>query len=124
MICVLFAKMYQVFSLKKTKTLKNTGKWEKILENGKKYWKSQGIMSVRESENHVIWYAPKKHRRQFLITAPKFSEVFVCPRAGGGGEEVGEGVRCYEGGAVEGSAVKWVGAMKFFRFLFRIPFVI
>ena len=33
-------------SVKKTITEKNTGKWEKILENGKKYWKSQG--KVRE----------------------------------------------------------------------------
>ena len=31
MNCVLFAKMDQVFSLK-NKTLKNTGKWKKILE--------------------------------------------------------------------------------------------
>ena len=31
MNCVLFAKMDQVFSLK-SKTLKNTGKWKKILE--------------------------------------------------------------------------------------------
>ena len=31
MNCVLFAKMDQVFSLK-NKTLKNTGKWRKILE--------------------------------------------------------------------------------------------
>ena len=41
---VLFAKMDQVFSLK-NKTLKNTGKMEK------KYWKSQGILSVRKSGN-------------------------------------------------------------------------
>ena len=38
-----FAKMHQVFSLK-NKLLKNTGKW-------KKYWKSQGILSVRKSGN-------------------------------------------------------------------------
>ena len=25
---------------------------EKMLENGKKYWKSQGILSVRKSGNH------------------------------------------------------------------------
>ena len=36
--------MDQVFS-KETKTLK------KILENWKKYWKSQGILSVRKSGN-------------------------------------------------------------------------
>ena len=34
------------FSLKK-KTLKNTGQWEK------KYWKSQGNLSVRKIGNHV-----------------------------------------------------------------------
>ena len=39
MNCVLFAKMDKVFSLK-NKNIK------KILENGKKYWKSQG--KVRE----------------------------------------------------------------------------
>ena len=45
MNCVLFAKMDQVFS-KENKTLKkNTGKLEK------KYWKSQGILSVRKSGN-------------------------------------------------------------------------
>ena len=33
MNCVLFAKMHQVFSLKKQNI-------KKILENGKKYWKS------------------------------------------------------------------------------------
>ena len=44
MNCVLFAKMDQVFSLKKTEH-------EKILENGKKYWKSQGILSVQRSGN-------------------------------------------------------------------------
>ena len=38
MNCVLFAKVDQVFS-KKNKTLK-------------KYWKSQGILSVRKSGNH------------------------------------------------------------------------
>ena len=36
----LFAKMDQVFSLKK------------ILENRGKYWKSRGIMSVRKNGNH------------------------------------------------------------------------
>ena len=44
MNCVLFAKMDQVFSLK-NKTLKNTGK------NGKRYWKSQGFLSVWKSGN-------------------------------------------------------------------------
>ena len=44
--CVLFAKMYQVFS-KENKTLK---KYWKIW---KKYWKSQGILSVRKSWNAV-----------------------------------------------------------------------
>ena len=39
MNCVLFAKMDQVFSLKK------------FWKNGKKYWKSQGILSVRKSGN-------------------------------------------------------------------------
>ena len=43
MNCVLFAKMDQVFSLK-NKTLKN---------NGKRYWKSQGILSARKSGNSV-----------------------------------------------------------------------
>ena len=48
MNCVLFAKMDQVFS-KENKTLK------KILENWKKkYWKSQGILSVRKSGNPVV----------------------------------------------------------------------
>ena len=36
MTCVLFAKMDKVFGLKKKKNFK------KILENRKKYWKSQG----------------------------------------------------------------------------------
>ena len=40
MNCVFFVKMDKVFSLKKT--FKNTGKM------GKKYWKSQGILSVRK----------------------------------------------------------------------------
>ena len=44
MNCVLFANMDQVFS-KENKTLKNTGNWKK------KYWKSQGILSVRKSGN-------------------------------------------------------------------------
>ena len=44
MNCVLFAKMDQVFS-KENKTLK------KYLENWKKYWKSQGILSFRKSGN-------------------------------------------------------------------------
>ena len=44
MNCVLFAKMDKVFS-KENKTLK------KILEIGKKYWKNQGILSVRKSGN-------------------------------------------------------------------------
>ena len=35
MTCVLFAKMDQIFSQKKQNI-------KKILENGKKYWKSQG----------------------------------------------------------------------------------
>ena len=47
MNCVLFANMDQVFS-KENKTLK------KILENWKKYWKSQGILSVRKSGNPDI----------------------------------------------------------------------
>ena len=50
MNCVLFAKMDQVFS-KENKTLKkNTGKLEK------KFWKSQGILSVRKSGNPVSSY--------------------------------------------------------------------
>ena len=48
MNCVLFAKMDQVFSLK-NKTLKNTGKMEK------RYWKSQGILSVQKSGNPVTF---------------------------------------------------------------------
>ena len=44
MNCVLFAKMDQVFS-KENKTLK------KYLKIGEKYWKSQGILSVRKSGN-------------------------------------------------------------------------
>ena len=43
MNCVLLAKMDQVFS-KENRTLK-------ILENWKKYWKSQGILSTRKSGN-------------------------------------------------------------------------
>ena len=45
MNCALFAKMDQIFSLKKNKTLK------KYWKNGTKYWKSQGILSVRKSGN-------------------------------------------------------------------------
>ena len=49
MNCVLFAKMDQVFSLKKTRTL------EKYWKNGKKILeksgKNQGILSVRKSGN-------------------------------------------------------------------------
>ena len=44
MNCVLFAKMDQVFS-EENKTLKKYWKF------GKKYWKSQGILSVRKSGN-------------------------------------------------------------------------
>ena len=47
MNCVLFAKMDQGFS-KENKTLK------KYLKIGKKYWKSQGILSVRKSGNPVL----------------------------------------------------------------------
>ena len=46
MNCVLFVKMGQVFILKKLSI-------KKILENAKKYWKSQGILSVRKSGNPV-----------------------------------------------------------------------
>ena len=46
-ICVSFAKMDQVFSLK-NKTL------NKYWKNGKKYWKSQGILWVRKSGNHAF----------------------------------------------------------------------
>ena len=46
MNCVLFAEMDQVFSLKIIDI-------KKILENGKKYWKSQGILSVQKSGNPV-----------------------------------------------------------------------
>ena len=42
---VSFAKMDQVFSLK-NQNFKN------ILEDGKKYWKIQGILSVQKSGNH------------------------------------------------------------------------
>ena len=49
MNCVLFAKIYQVFSVKKYNI-------KKILENGKKYWKSQGILSVQKSGNPEIWH--------------------------------------------------------------------
>ena len=49
MNCVLFAKMDQVFSLKKKQNIR------KILENGKKILeksgKNQGILSVRKSGN-------------------------------------------------------------------------
>ena len=41
---VLFAKMDQVFSLKKQNI-------KKYWKNGKKYWKNQGILSVRKSGN-------------------------------------------------------------------------
>ena len=44
-ICVSFAKMDQVLSLKNI-TL------NKYWKNGKKYWKSQGILSVRKSGKH------------------------------------------------------------------------
>ena len=44
MNCVLFAKMDQVFSLKKYNI-------KKILENGKKYGESQVILSVQKSGN-------------------------------------------------------------------------
>ena len=47
MNCVLFAEMDQVFSLKIIDI-------KKILENGKKYWKSQGILSVQKSGNPVL----------------------------------------------------------------------
>ena len=45
MNCVLFAKMDKVFKLKKNKTL------QKYWKIGKKYWKTQGILSARKSEN-------------------------------------------------------------------------
>ena len=47
MKCVLFAKMDQVFSLKKN--------IKKILEKWQKYWKSQGILSGRKSGNPGIF---------------------------------------------------------------------
>ena len=53
MNCVLFAKMDQVFSLKKLNI-------KKILENGKKYWKSQGILSVQKSWNPDMGHPLKK----------------------------------------------------------------
>ena len=43
MNCVLFAKRDPIFSLKEIEHLKNT----------RKIWKSQGILSVRDSGNHV-----------------------------------------------------------------------
>ena len=43
---VLFAKMDQVFSLKKN--------IKKIMVKWEKYWKSRGILSVRKSANHII----------------------------------------------------------------------
>ena len=49
MNCALFANMDQIFSLKKKQNIK------KYWENGKKYWKSQGILSVRKSGNPVKW---------------------------------------------------------------------
>ena len=51
MNCVLFDKMDQVFSLKK-KTIK------KYWKNGKRYWKSQGILSERKSGNPVVLFLP------------------------------------------------------------------
>ena len=42
MNCVLFAEIYQAFSLKKKKHYK-------ILENGGKYWKSPGTLLVQKS---------------------------------------------------------------------------
>ena len=73
MNCVLFAKMDQVFS-KENKTLK------KILENWKKYWKSQGILSVRKSGN------PELKSFSSLLTSSdlKFRTLmilirFICP---------------------------------------------
>ena len=53
MNCVLFGEMDKVFSLQK-KT-----KFKKYWENGKKYWKSQRILSVRKSENHVQKSTPR-----------------------------------------------------------------
>ena len=44
MNCALFAKMDQI-SVKKKQNIK------KILENGKRYWQSQGILSVQKSGN-------------------------------------------------------------------------
>ena len=48
MNCILFAKMDQVFSLKKKNIKKILEKWQKILE---KSGKSQGILSVQKSGN-------------------------------------------------------------------------
>ena len=50
MNCILFAKMDQVFSLK-NRILKNTGKWQKILEKSEK---SQGILLVQKSGNPAL----------------------------------------------------------------------
>ena len=54
MNCVLFAKMDQVFSLR-NKTLK------KYWKNGKRYWKSQGILSVQKSGNPVVVFELSMH---------------------------------------------------------------
>ena len=51
MNCVLFAKMDQVFSLKKQSIKKILEKWKKILE---KSGKSQGILSAQKSGNPVV----------------------------------------------------------------------
>ena len=63
MNCALFAKMDQVFS-KENKTLKNTGKLEKILE---KSGKSQGILSVRKSGNPVCVVFARRHSINLLV---------------------------------------------------------
>ena len=57
MNCVLFAKMNQVFSFKKIKL-------KKYWKNGKKYWKSQGILSVRKSGIPVLMYLDPGQKSQ------------------------------------------------------------
>ena len=68
MNCVLFAISFQ-FKKKNNKTLKDTG------ENGEKYWKSQGILSVGKSGNHE-----RKDDKIGIAPVSKSDVFFVCDR--------------------------------------------
>ena len=71
MNCVLFAKMNEVLSLKKT----TTNITKKILENGP-YWTIQEILSVRKSGNHRFsYFAHEQELFPFYLDQLKLADI-------------------------------------------------